>query len=428
MRNLSDPGGIPQIERDMAFLCDTLGTRLAGSPEEERAADYLVDRFRALGLTNPRKLPFSCKRWLPGATALHIEPGGPVVAAQQVAHSPATAPEGVEGDLLFFEPVDWENGLRCAGLHGKIGLFLGGYGESERVFRELHQSELAALLFVDTRLQTAWPIANGVGERFRKHITKPMAYLSLMDAYELARTRVGRVRLLCSGTMKDASSWNAVADLPGETPDARVIVVSGHLDSVAIGQGADDNATGIAATLECVRRLQRGRHRHTLRFIGFGAEEQLSVGAGRYVCEQAPDLERIAWACNFDSIGAHFGLSEVMCTGTPVMEAYVRAVVDARLQYGTVYAEVCPYQDQFWFAAHGIPGVWFSRKTHLPGYWYHHSEHNTLEVVSCEEIAWAAEAACAILSELADSKVWPFPQAIDPALQAKIDGYLRELF
>jgi len=48
--------------------------------------------------------------------------------------------------------------------------------------------------------------------------------------------------------------------------------------------------------------------------------------------------------------------------------------------------------------------------------------------VSCEEIAWAAETACAILAELAASDAWPFPRAIAPALQAKIEGYLRELF
>ncbi len=428
MRQLADSSGIPDIERDMAFMCTTVGTRLAGSPEEERVADYMVGRFRALGLTNPRKLPFSCKRWLPGAAAVQVAPAGPVLAAQQVTHSPATPPEGVEGGLLFLEPVDWENGLRCGDPRGKIGLFLGGYGESERVFTELHQSELAALLFVDTRMQTAWPIANGVGERFMKHIAKPMAYLSLMDAYDLARARVERVRLTCSGAMEDAASWNAVADLPGDDPDGRVIVVSGHLDSVSIGQGADDNATGIAATLECARRLRKHERRHTLRFIGFGAEEQLSAGSSRYVREQAADLDRIAWVCNFDSIGAHFGLSEVMCTGTPEMEACVRAVVDTRLQYGTACADVCPYQDQFWFAAHGIPGVWFSRRTHLPGYWYHHSEHNNLDAVSCEETAWAAETACAILSELAASDTWPFPRAIAPAMQTKIEGYLRELF
>ncbi|HOD50906.1 MAG TPA: M20/M25/M40 family metallo-hydrolase [Candidatus Hydrogenedentes bacterium] len=428
MRNLIDREGIRQIQEDMAFMCSTVGTRLAGSPEEERVADYMAGRLRALGLGNVEKLPFSCKRWLPGAASVRVAPDGPVLDAQQVTHSPATPPEGIEGALLFLEPVDWENGLRCGELDGKIGLFLGGYGESERVFAELHQSGLAALLFVDTRMQTAWPIANGVGERFMKHITKPMAYLSLMDAYGLARERAARVRLTCSGVMKDATSWNAAGELPGDDPGGRVIVVSGHLDSVSIGQGADDNASGIAATLECARRLRGVKRKHTLRFIGFGAEEQLSVGSNRYVNEQAADLDRIAWVCNFDSIGAHFGLSEVMCTGTPEMEAYVRGIADARMQYGTAYADVCPYQDQFWFAARGIPGVWFSRNTHLPGHWYHHSEYNNLDAVSCEEIAWTSETACVMLEELAGSSAWPFPRAIASDMREKADGYLRELF
>lgn len=428
MRNLSNCDGLGQIQQDMEFMCATVGTRLAGSPEEERVADYVVERLRALGCANAEKLPFACKRWLPGSASVQVAPDGPVLDAQQVTHSPATAPEGVEGDLVFFEPVDWENGLRCGNLDGKIGLFLGGYGESERVFVELQQSGLAALLFVDTRMQTDWPVANGVGERFMKHIAKPMAYLSLMDAYGLARERVARVRLTASGSMEDATSWNAVGELPGDDPNGRVILVSGHIDSVSVGQGADDNATGTAATLECARRLRDVKRKHTLRFIGFGAEEQLSVGSGRYVSEQVTDLDRVAWVCNFDSIGAHFGLSEVMCSGTPEMEEYVKSIADERLHYGTVYADVCPYQDQFWFTAKGIPGVWFSRKTHLPGYWYHHSEHNNLAAISYEEIAWAAETACAMLEELAASDRWPFDRAIAPEMREKVDGYLRELF
>lgn len=428
MRNVSNRDGLGQIQQDMEFMCATVGTRLAGSPEEERVADYVVERLRGLGCAHVDKLPFACKRWLPGSASVRVAPDGPVLDAQQVAHSPATAPEGIEGDLVFFEPVDWEHGLRCGNLDGKIGLFLGGYGESERVFIELQQSGLAALLFVDTRMQTDWPVANGVGERFMKHIAKPMAYLSLMDAYGLARERVSRVRLTASGTMEDAASWNAVGELPGDDPKGHVIVVSGHIDSVAVGQGADDNASGTAATLECARRLREVKRKHTVRFIGFGAEEQLSVGSGRYVTEQIGDLDRVAWVCNFDSIGAHFGLSEVMCTGTPEMETYVRGIADERLHYGTVYADVCPYQDQFWFTAKGVPGVWFSRKTHLPGYWYHHSEHNNLAAISCEEIAWASETACAMLEELAAPDRWPFERAIAPEMREKVDGYLRELF
>ena len=80
------------------------------------------------------------------------------------------------------------------------------------------------------------------------------------------------------------------------------------------------------------------------------------------------------------------------------------------------------------FAARGIPGVWFSRNTHLPGHWYHHSEYNNLDAVSCEEIAWTSETACVMLEELAGSSAWPFPRAIASDMREKADGYLRELF
>lgn len=429
MRNLQDRTGLPQIEADMRFMCETVGNRLAGSPEEERVADCMAERLRALGLTNVEKLPFACKRWKPGHAELaRLDPAGTPVAAQHNTHTPATPPGGLEGELVLFEPVDWEGGPRRTDLGGKIGLFLGGYGESANVFRELHESALAALVFVDTRMQTDWPIANGVGEKFMALVRKPMAYISLMDAWALARDGVRRVRLVCTGTAEDGTSWNVTGDLPGSQPAGRVIVVSGHIDSVAVGVGADDNATGIAATLECARRLQAGRHRATFRFIGFGAEEQLSVGSTRYVKEQVKDLDRIKFVCNFDGIGAHFGHSTVMSTGTPALDAYVREIVDERRQWGVVQVDACPFQDQFWFTAKGIPGLWFTRKTHAPGYWYHHSVHNNLDAVSLEQVAWTAEVACDLLADLGDRQTWPFPRRIAPALRQKIDAWRTALF
>ena len=438
MMNLKDRGGLAQIAKDMDYMCATVGRRLAASPEEERVADHILGRFRELGLSNVRKLPFSCRRWLPGSAELSVlsygDPiglggeEGRVMVAQQVTHTPATPPEGVEGELVFFEPVDWEDGLRREDVKGKIGLFLGGYGESARVFQQLHESGLTALLFVDTRLQTDWPIANGVGERFMKLIRKPMAYVSLMDAWWLAKYKATRVRFTCTGEATEGTSWNVAGDLQGNDPQGRVIVMCGHIDSVSVGQGADDNASGMAAVLECARRLRERCPRHAIRFVGFGAEEQLSVGSSRYVNTQVQDLDRIGFVCNFDGIGAHLGLSTVMCTGTPDLLTYVQDVVDKGLQFGKAVADVSPYQDQFWFTAKGIPGIWFTRKTHLSSSWYHHSVHNRLEEISGEQIAWTAEAACEMVGDLAERASWPFERELSPELQARIAEYLCELF
>jgi aminopeptidase YwaD len=200
------------------------------------------------------------------------------------------------------------------------------------------------------------------------------------------------------------------------------------MDSVAVGQGADDDASGMAAVLECARRLRSGGRRHSIRFIGFGAEEQLSLGSHRYVTAQVQDLDRIGFACNFDAIGAHLGLSTAMCTGTPELDSYVRDTVQERLVFGEAVSDADPYQDQFWFAARDIPGIWFTRKTHLPGCWYHHSEHNSLDVVSSEQIAWTAETACEMLSELSAEEDWPFGREITPALREKVSHFVKELY
>jgi Peptidase family M28 len=66
---------------------------------------------------------------------------------------------------------------------------------------------------------------------------------------------------------------NLEADLAGREGDAGAVVVGAHYDSVAGTVGADDNASGVAATLELARMLQRSRLRRTIRFVLFVNEE-----------------------------------------------------------------------------------------------------------------------------------------------------------
>ncbi len=86
--------------------------------------------------------------------------------------------------------------------------------------------------------------------------------------------------------------WLKFCPLPG--PGAKIVIVGGHLDSSAsyeVGYnpltdpapGADDNASGIAATLAIARYLSKlPRPRHTVRFCFFNAEEANLVGSKAY--------------------------------------------------------------------------------------------------------------------------------------------------
>ena len=114
--------------------------------------------------------------------------------------------------------------------------------------------------------------------------------------------------------------------------------------------------------------------------------------------------------------------------GTGALDDYVRNIVEDKQRFGFVRPEVSPYQDQFPFAARGIPGVWFTRKTHKDIYWYHHSVKNDLAVCSMEQIARTQETACENLGHLAAKQEWPFPREFGPEIEKEVDRYARDMW
>lgn len=76
-----------------------------------------------------------------------------------------------------------------------------------------------------------------------------------------------------SYTVEGGTVRNLEVELVGSSSTAGIIVVGAHYDSVAGTFGADDNATGVAATLELARLLKPSRPRRTIRFVFFVNEE-----------------------------------------------------------------------------------------------------------------------------------------------------------
>jgi Zn-dependent M28 family amino/carboxypeptidase len=68
------------------------------------------------------------------------------------------------------------------------------------------------------------------------------------------------------------TSRNVIAEKPGTS--SQVLVIGGHMDSKYPSPGANDNASGVAVTLELARVLAMAEGTApTVRFIGFAAEE-----------------------------------------------------------------------------------------------------------------------------------------------------------
>ena len=83
------------------------------------------------------------------------------------------------------------------------------------------------------------------------------------------------------GTVTTIRSQNVTARLKGES--AREIIVVAHIDSVAKGRGADDNASSVGVMLEVAEQLRGASLPYSVRFLIVGAEEQGLRGSRAYV-------------------------------------------------------------------------------------------------------------------------------------------------
>ena len=84
-------------------------------------------------------------------------------------------------------------------------------------------------------------------------------------------------------------SANIIALKEGET--AQRLVVGAHYDSVPVGEGYTDNATGVGLLLEVAARIKNVPTPYTVVFVAFGAEENGSLGAEDYL-RGLSDVER----------------------------------------------------------------------------------------------------------------------------------------
>jgi hypothetical protein len=116
--------------------------------------------------------------------------------------------------------------------------------------------------------------------------------------------------------VREVEATNVVGLLRGPDPDAakRAVVVGGHLDGIGtdpdgtIFQGANDNASGPAVTIELARALaaRRGELRHSVVFVAFAGEEQGAVGSEAFVAQfaQLPGRrESLLGYVNLDVVG-----------------------------------------------------------------------------------------------------------------------------
>ena len=111
-------------------------------------------------------------------------------------------------------------------------------------------------------------LAGEIGERNMWH------YAQLNAAAEFIENSFSRAGLRPrrdSYELRGQACHNIEAEIRGARPE--IILIGAHYDSVFGSPGANDNGSGVAATLALARRFADRRTQHTLRFVAFVNEE-----------------------------------------------------------------------------------------------------------------------------------------------------------
>lgn len=99
-----------------------------------------------------------------------------------------------------------------------------------------------------------------------------------------------------------AEGRNIVCYKEGTVYPLDCIIIGGHYDTERACPGADDNGSGVVATMEIARALADVETEMTMVFIFFDAEEEGLLGAWHYANQSAQMGRRIAFMLNMDMI------------------------------------------------------------------------------------------------------------------------------
>jgi len=84
---------------------------------------------------------------------------------------------------------------------------------------------------------------------------------------------------------EDHKGYSTIAEIAGEGRNPEIVMAGGHIDSHATGDGAADNATGVAVVMEAMRILKvlGVQPKRTIRIGLWSGEEQEYYGSGEHV-------------------------------------------------------------------------------------------------------------------------------------------------
>ncbi|XP_070389649.1 carboxypeptidase Q-like isoform X2 [Dermacentor albipictus] len=300
---------------ELAFFVDTYRTRFTGTAALERSINYMVKLLKRRHLDNVHTEPARVPRWVRGyEEAWMMSPQLKKLPVLGLGYSAATAHRGITAPVLVVDSFEELQKNREKAV-GKILVFnqkFVSYSASAK-YRMQGPAEAAKAGAVAVLVRSVTPLSiasphTGFTQFTDKRNRVPAASITVEDAELLKRLQNRGITPVVKLIMRNKDlpaviSRNTVAEITGREKPREVVIVSGHIDSWDVGQGAMDDGGGAFISwraLDVLRQLGL-RPRRTVRSILWTAEEMGFIGAAQYFKDHGDEKkERVNIAMESD--------------------------------------------------------------------------------------------------------------------------------
>jgi Peptidase family M28/PDZ domain/PA domain len=185
---------------------------------------------------------------------------------------------------------------------------------------------------------------------------------------------------------KEIEIPNVVAMVKGSSNPDNYVIIGAHLDHVGreknetfywqplwekrkypIHNGADDNASGVAAMMELARRIHANPIDKTVLFVAFNANEQNLAGSKAFLELSGIDKSKIDFVINLDMVG-HMSGNKLNALGAETSDELKSLLNKAALDDSTAInfpAGGYDLSDEHTFFVNKIPAVRLATEHHL---------------------------------------------------------------
>jgi len=280
----------------LQYLTDHIGKRLSGSPQLNTAVTWGAELMRNAGFENIRIQPVMVPHWVRGEESGTII--GPVTKPLHMlglGMSVGTPKGGITAPVLFVKDFATFDALPASDVRGKIVVFnpgWHGYGVNSQ-YRTAGPSRAASKGAVAVLVRSATGLVlqlphTGTLRYDDKQPKVPAAAISVEDALlieRLAKEGPVTVHLDMQAHMEpDVQAGNVMGEIRGSEHPEEIVVLGGHIDSWDVGQGAQDDGSGIMGAFEAVSLLHKLglKPKRTIRVVFWVNEENGGAGGKAY--------------------------------------------------------------------------------------------------------------------------------------------------